>query len=769
MRLNNIQLLHFKKVLKNELSPNGKDISIYLRNGGGKSTWVDAYLWNLVGRDSRGQADFDIKTHGPDGVPIPDVDHEVILELTDKDGSVVTLRRNYHEVHAQKRGSASTTFTGHATDFWFNSTPVQKNDYEDRVADLVNLKLLRMLSDPMYFNSDEIKDSKTPAWQVRRRALIEMCGDVSDADVIKLNPELKDLPALMGKNTLDDFRKQLQGRRTEINQQIKTLPVRIDEATKSIPEVKHEVSYVESKIKEYVGVLQILQERRANLNAGGEVAEYTVKLREIEGKMLARINELKGSSGDARSAYQTKRSDLRMRLSEAEMERDGCKAGIKSIGQRLVEREQKRTSLRADWQTRKAETYPEFSGDGANCPTCGQPLPEDQIESARTKHGENRDAWNIAKSNDLARISQNGKSVAEDVGHLQSDLEQTRARLEASETECLTLTEQFEALQEPTDSKPDLISDVTYRDLVGQKLLIETTIDAARMGNSTAIDNLAIEIGQCEGRLKAAREAESNIKRKGEIEKRIDTLKADEKKLAEEFELSEGHLWLTDEFLRTKVSALTDRINSRFVLTKWRLFETQINGGLQEVCEATFNGTPWDSMSTSERINVGLDCINALSAAHGVSMPIWIDNCESVSHPIATIGQQIRLIVSEKDATMRVEDVDHEEDAAGFPKSKPTLPPRKRVFTATKPSEPSEAQRELSIQEKEDFLRNRTHPMAREMFGITDEDVAEARQNLGLPPESSVTTTPKKPFTPPKKGSITIVSQTDVVAEELPF
>ncbi|WP_339063597.1 hypothetical protein [Tepidibacillus marianensis] len=140
------------------------------------------------------------------------------------------------------------------------------------------------------------------------------------------------------------------------------------------------------------------------------------------------------------------------------------------------------------------------------------------------------------------------------------------------------------------------------------------------------------------------------------IESRIQELKQQEKNLAAEYEQLEQELFLTEEFIRTKVNLLEEKINSKFKFARFKLFETQINGGLAEVCETTFNGVPYSSgLNNAARINVGLDIINTLSEHYGISAPIFIDNAEAVTSLNETKGQQICLVVSEKDKQLRIE------------------------------------------------------------------------------------------------------------------
>lgn len=75
-----------------------------------------------------------------------------------------------------------------------------------------------------------------------------------------------------------------------------------------------------------------------------------------------------------------------------------------------------------------------------------------------------------------------------------------------------------------------------------------------------------------------------------------------------------------------------------------------------ETCDTLFAGVPYGSgLNNAARINVGLDIINTLSEFYQFTAPIVIDNAESVTKIIETIGQQIKLVVSEEDKKLRVE------------------------------------------------------------------------------------------------------------------
>src|SRR5690606_571202 len=143
---------------------------------------------------------------------------------------------------------------------------------------------------------------------------------------------------------------------------------------------------------------------------------------------------------------------------------------------------------------------------------------------------------------------------------------------------------------------------------------------------------------------------------------RIEELREQEKVLAVEFERLERELFLLDEFTRAKVDLLENRINSKFRLARFKLFKEQLNGGLEETCEVMVEGVPYNSLNNAARHNVGLDIIATLSEHYGIAAPIFLDNAESITRPLETPGQQIRLIVSANDKTLRVE-FENEADA----------------------------------------------------------------------------------------------------------
>ncbi|HBF9958434.1 TPA: AAA family ATPase, partial [Clostridioides difficile] len=141
-----------------------------------------------------------------------------------------------------------------------------------------------------------------------------------------------------------------------------------------------------------------------------------------------------------------------------------------------------------------------------------------------------------------------------------------------------------------------------------------------------------------------------------ELLDRKEQLLEKEKALGIELAHQEKILNLCELFIKTKVSLLESNISSKFKNVTFKLFKEQINGGIEETCEALINGVPFSNANTAGQINGGLDIINTLSNHFEVKMPIFVDNRESVNNLIDIDSQVINLIVS-NDNPLKIEGV----------------------------------------------------------------------------------------------------------------
>ena len=649
MKLINLKLSNFKGIRKFELRTDGKDVSIMGDNASGKTTIFDSFAWLLFGKDSLNRADFEIKTLGPDGEPEHGLEHavEAILELDD--GQRISLKKIYQEKWQKKRGSATAEFTGHTTDHFVDGVPVQKKEYDARIAEIADENIFRLLTDPRYFN-------EVLHWQKRRELLLEVCGDVSDAEVIASKKELSKLADILGNRTIEQHRKVIQARRSEINKELEKIPVRIDEVQRNLPDISDITNpdALPGDIAKLREELLAKQEELAQVRAGGQVAEKTKELRMIEAQIVdlknkhrQALDEKVGEKSRELSLIQSGMYKLRADINAKNDVIKSHEAEIKSL-------EAKMENLRNKWREVNAEQF-EFNQD-TNCPTCGQPLPVEQIEIAREKALAD---FNRTKAEKLESINAEGKRLAgvkqtmeQNLAAASEALEKAKVNLAELEQNEAALKAEIEAIMQgsqPVESTPE------YVRLQKQHEELQEQIRQAQADVSTTVAAIQKEADEISGAIQALEQAQARFDARESGLKRIEDLKAEERKLAAEYEELEQQIYLTEEFIRAKVRMLEDKINSKFKMARFKLFNTLVNGGIEETAETTYNGVPYSNLNNGARLNIGLDIINTLADHYGFAPPVWLDNAESVTDILPTKGQQIRLIVSAQDKKLRVE------------------------------------------------------------------------------------------------------------------
>jgi len=648
MKLLKLSLRNFKGIGSFEFEPNGKSATIYGDNATGKTTLVDGWLWLLFGKDSQNKTDFEIKMLGPDGQPQHGLEHEVEGVL-DVNGKEITLKKVYSENWTKKRGSASKEFTGHSTDYYLDGVPVKKNEFEAKIASILDEDAFKLLTNPRHFN-------EVLHWQDRRKVLMEVCGDVRDDDVIASDETLATLPGILNGRTLEDHRKVLAAKRTEINKELSLVPVRIDETQRGLSEEVGKVAEVQASLTELNQIRKQKSQELANIEAGGGIAEKTKALREVEAEQVKIQKE-----HWVKSADETKTAKVKLR--KLEDQAGGLDSAITNL-QRLISNnqeaitlnEKKLVGLRETWNSHNKEQL--VFEQTETCPTCGQSIPKEQLEEAREKA---LASFNLSKSEYLDAIVVEGKAVKERNDRLITENAETEGEikdLQQKKLDILVQIDQAKVVVSAMEQKEsDYETTAEYFDLQKRKGTIEQQIVELREANSGEADRIRAEIAEIDTSIANGEQQLAQVKQRESGLKRIEELKAQEKTLAAEFEKLEQELYLTEQFVRTKVHLLESKINSKFTLARFKLFDEQVNGAIAECCETTYHGAPYaTALSNSERINVGLDIINTLAEHFNFMAPIWVDNCEAVTRLIPTKGQQIKLYVSEADKVLRKEE-----------------------------------------------------------------------------------------------------------------
>lgn len=639
---------NFKGIRNFTLETNGSDVDVYGDNATYKTTQFDSFTWLLFDKDSQNKKDFDIKTLDVKGKAFSGLEHEVegVLLIN---GKKKTLRKVYTEKWTKKRGSATEEFTGHETAYFIDEVPVKKSEYTDFVDSIMNEEVFKLLTNPAYFN--EVLD-----WKKRRKTLLEVCGDVSEEDVIAGNDKLAKLPAILGDRSIEDHRKVITAKRTNINDELKKIPIRIDEAQRSKPDVS---GLNEEQVQKQLAALKIHIESKESgltrIQSGGEIPVKENRLREIDGELLQIKNNAQSGSMDKVSAKRSEVARIQGLIGDDEFYIGKANREITINKQTIADNAVKATQLRTQWTEVNAEAF-ESHNHAENCPTCGQSLPEEQLAAANEKA---LAEFNRSKSERLAEISTKGKAIVAENKRLEEENERHVSQLTDLQRKAESLTSELNKAQTELSQLQAGIHDVSTDPAYVQKQKERSAVEqeilelrSASQGTLQQVRDTLIKLRLDADNLEQSKARLSQIYT---INQRIASLKDQEKTLAADYEKLESELYLTEEFIRTKVSMLESKINSKFKHVQFKLFSQQINGGLEETCETMVGGVPYSTgLNRAAQMNGGLDIINTLSEHYGIVAPIFIDNAEAVTQLIDTNGQQIRLIVSAPDTKLRV-------------------------------------------------------------------------------------------------------------------
>lgn len=643
MKLTKLELLNFKGLKAFTINFNG-DVIIRGDNATGKTTVFDSVCWLLFGKDSLDRADFEIKTLDK-GEPIHKVNHEVTGTFTLDEGGTVELKRVYREKYSSPRGG-EVTMTGHTTDYFVDGVPKKEKEYKEIVNSLVDENIFKLITNPLYFN-------ETYSWQNRRKLLLEMCGDISDEDVIAEYSELKALTDILSGHSVDDHRKVVAAKKTAINKELDMIPVRIDEALRGKPTIDTPRDVLIQEISLATTTLETLEADKALLVNGHAVVDTRAELRDVQRRLMARESELqmeyKKQSALKSNEYDMVVSELNNLSSKVESTKhrlDTSNRDIQRIESVIDELMHQRQQVNEDAFVMDIDEA---------CPTCGQKLPAEQIQAAREKA---ETKFNLRKSKQLEELNQSIELKQQDIENIKKrdaglePVETLEALIKAKELVKQTITDEIGQLTAPV-----LDDDSIYADLKAEEFMLQMKLDESNIDHSE-------EIADIDKRIATTKEHRFNLEtelNKYEEAKRIDTrvaeLESQQAELAAEKSKLDEASYLMDEFVKAKVSMLEDVINSRFKLARFKMFNVMLNGNVEECCETTYKGVPYRSMNNAARINVGLDIINALTSYFKVNAPVFIDNAEAVTEFVPVNSQTIKLIVDESEPQLVVKEV----------------------------------------------------------------------------------------------------------------
>lgn len=663
--LANLTLTNFKGIRQFTASFGQSSTNIFGDNATGKTTLFDAFLWLLFGKDSTDRKDFEIKTLDDNNQPYHNLIHSVEATLF-VDGIEISLRREFREKWTKKRGSTTEEFTGHETGYFWNDVPLKQEEYQSKISGLLNEGTFKLITNTNYFNSMK--------WQDRRAVLIQMAGVIDDMEILdsiqgKISNEhnamlLEAIAKGKNKDNFKEYRAELGAKKKKVSDELKLMPSRIQEANLAVPEQKDyaavqeqidtvtaDIANVEELLsnksaayKQHQDHLRLLIDQRAGIQQKLQQLEFDIK-----SKVQQTGNDRKSNIVKERNSLRTIEDDL-MAARKDYMNADGRK--------KTLVKEQE--DIRAKWNEVNTTSLV-FNENEFCCPACKREFDPSQIEQKKAELTNN---FNSDKSKRLNDLTEKGQAIGKEIVDLTTKLDNLKSRgekLSLELEECkkrigeLEQEDQRLSQNEISSIQTAISENVMYASLLKDIETLSEQINAPYSDDNSALLQRKADLSNQLNTLNRDLAGRDIYTRQVA---RVQELKDQESKMATELAAMEGVEFSINLLVKTKMDEVETRVNSKFRLVRFKMFEEQINGGEVEACTTLVktNGAyvPYSDVNTAGKIQAGIDIINALSEYYGTQAPVWVDNRESVVLLPETDCQLINLIVSESDKKLRV-------------------------------------------------------------------------------------------------------------------
>jgi len=725
---------------------------IYGDNGTGKSTIMDAFLWLFFGKNSNDASKFEIKRLDSKNNFIKNIEAEVAATL-DVDGQLIIAKKVLRQKWGARRGSIEKDYTGDENVYYWNDVPLKESEFKVKIKSIVEESVFKLITNPFYFNSLN--------WQDRRNTLISIAGDIDNSSVLDSLITVKNkgsfgslITALNQNKSLEEFKREIAAKKKKIKDEAESIPSRIDEVKRGMPEAidfedikaniaadKNTLILIQQQIDDESALAVAENSRRTRLltEHQNKKEAHQQKIYELKDAIRTIEFEAKQKATESDSKIAAEISSVNSRISENALEHARVKSGIFSIDRQLATKRNELLALQEEYdaidtgindfdetsfmniinglekQIRDRNvlverigaeiekiTKEELSFDNVefSCPSCGQHLPTNNIQSKKAEllanfnqDKENRlnelknqgnsnldeidalDAKIVAKRNErihYGEVFNTNKSKkltaqVEKINDCKVEIKTLEARIDNGHTFLSNLDAEIKGLnaklQElkqqsatPNRAVEDIMAEILstdskYKPLVKeqehlqnnpiQELVFPPIISNEELKQRRAQINYNILD------MEKALNSETVIEK---AEARIKELQEQETALVQELSELEGIEYSIMQFTKAKIEAMEARLNGKFSMVKFKLFATQVNGGEVECCETLIDGVPFSDANNASRINAGIDIINALCNHYGVSAPIFIDNRESVVRLIESPSQIVNLIVTEGSA-----------------------------------------------------------------------------------------------------------------------
>ena len=591
IRLKKLTFRNFKNLNNVSFDFNDDNTHIVGDNRSGKTTIVNGFVWLLSGKDTLDRKDYEIKTI-VNGETMQRAEHSVECAFEINDDGIYNkkLKRLYKEKWQRKKGASEPEMTGHETLFFIDDVPVQAGQYNSIIQGMFGNNM-QLLTNPFSFVRLD--------WKKQRAILEDIAGGSS------VQPDAELLLKIKESGTIEMLRKKNQATIKQLNEQIASIPARIEENQRQMTNLPFD---------EYKQQLAELMDQLKQSESEIENADAIEKANKAIHDQIRKASELEQQAYNdnekrARDEHAEKNKDLIQKKEELNNVLAKINATNKSISitqADIANIELTLADLRNKIKEINNQVYVESPDEV--CSACGQKKPVSERDKDELKLQFMRN-----KKAQIDKINEKGLATKDMLQDYQNDL--------ASKIQSLAmLQERFNELKYVSDLE---IPEYKPEPFISNKELIDSL--KAQLVEYEKPDYPAVQSEI--NKLTALLEKEQANQR---IEQRIEDLKQEEKNAGIALQKANQLEFAIANYELSMYTDIQNKVNLCFDNISFRMFTKNINGGIEPTCDALIDGVIFEAANTASQINAGIEICSVLMQHYNTYLPIFVDNKESV-------------------------------------------------------------------------------------------------------------------------------------------
>lgn len=609
------------------------------RNRKGKSTIRNAVMWCLTDKMADGKSATGIRPHDENGVDTDFV--EIVVEVTLLvDGREIVIKKTQKQDWVKDRHTQEQTFKGNVNEFEVNGIPKKEKDFKAYLEENVaSVDTLLFCLTPFSFLSLDTKK--------RRAKLFELVSSFSNNDVIATDDKFSELENDLKDGTIEELIARSKKAISKFKETLKELPARIDEVAKQIVDM----DFAELELQKNDLERQINEVGDKVLDATSDTADLGARIMDMKFNLSGIANNLNDALRKQKAEINNVIYELTRSKRDSESEIREADANISYFERNIKGAEESLSALRERLNVTETSLFDDGS---LICTQCGQEYPTDKKEEIKAN-------FELLKQRDIVNIKDMIAKEENNIADCKKKLLEYKDKKQLAE-QTLKSTEQNLKLQEENLANLPQTVDVSQNeeyqklskqieDMEKQYELLEFKEKEAKEFLKGEETRLRAELSEVNTKLL---QKDTNIK----AEDRIEELKAEQRKVSQQIADEERQLDLLEEFNRTKVSMITDKVNSYFDVIRWKMFQKQVNGGYAEVCYPIVQGTSYDgNLNNGDKILSEIDICRAFQKANNIELPIIADNLESLdADRLPNIDNQL-IVLRREDCDLEIVDL----------------------------------------------------------------------------------------------------------------